>query len=120
MGPGALRIRVTKEGLTVYLITAHLKSKLLSFPRFGGQTSFAPRDEEERAQVAGLALERRTAEAVTLRIRANELLEGNATATLTTLIVLGDFNDVPEAQTSLILNGPPGSEIGTESFHRRD
>ena len=120
MGPGALRIRVTKEGLTVYLITAHLKSKLLSFPRFGVQTSFAPRDEEERAQVAGLALERRTAEAVTLRIRANELLEGNATATLTTLIVLGDFNDVPEAQTSLILNGPPGSEIGTEAFHRRD
>ena len=55
--------------------------------------------------------------AVALRIRANELLEGNAP---TALIVLGDFNDVPEAQTSLILNGPPGSEIGTEAFHTRD
>jgi endonuclease/exonuclease/phosphatase family metal-dependent hydrolase len=117
LGRGALRVRVAKEGLTVDLITAHLKSKLLSFPRPGGETSFFPRDEEERAQVAGLALERRTAEAVALRIRANELLEGNAT---TPLIVLGDFNDVPEAQTSLILNGPPGSEIGTEAFHNRD
>ena len=55
--------------------------------------------------------------AVALRIRANELLEGNAP---TALIVLGDFNDVPEAQTSLILNGPPGSKIGTEAFHTRD
>jgi predicted extracellular nuclease len=117
LGRGALRIRVAKEGLTVDLITAHLKSKLLSFRRPGGETSFVPRDEEERAQTAGLALERRTAEAVALRIRANELLEGNAP---TALIVLGDFNDVPEAQTLLILNGPPGSEIGTEAFHTRD
>ena len=79
--------------------------------------SFAPRDEEERAQVAGLALERRAAEAVALRIRANELLRGNAR---TPLLVLGDLNDVPEAQTSLILNGPPGNQVGTEAFHRRD
>jgi endonuclease/exonuclease/phosphatase family metal-dependent hydrolase len=113
MGRGALRIRVVKEDLTVDLITAHLKSKLLTFP--GGR--FFPDDEEERAQVAGLALERRTAEAVTLRIRANDLLEGNAR---TPLLVLGDFNDVPEAQTSLILNGPPGNEVGTEAFHTPD
>jgi hypothetical protein len=45
------------------------------------------------------------------------LLEGNARAPL---LVLGDLNDVPEARTSLVLNGPPGSEIGTEAFHRRD
>jgi endonuclease/exonuclease/phosphatase family metal-dependent hydrolase len=32
MGRGALRVRVTKNGLTVDLITAHLKSKLLTFP----------------------------------------------------------------------------------------
>jgi endonuclease/exonuclease/phosphatase family metal-dependent hydrolase len=117
MGRGALRIRLAKEGLTVDLITAHLKSKLLSFPRPGGEMGFSPRDEEERAQVAGIALERRTAEAVALRVRANELLEGNAR---TPLLVLGDLNDVPEAQTSLILNGPPGNEVGTEAFHRRD
>ncbi len=51
MGRGALRIRLTKNGLTVDLITAHLKSKLLTFPRPGGM-SFSPRDEAERAQAA--------------------------------------------------------------------
>jgi endonuclease/exonuclease/phosphatase family metal-dependent hydrolase len=116
MGRGALRIRVTKNDLTVDLITAHLKSKLLSFPRPGG-SSFTPRDEEERAQVAGIALMRRMAEAVTLRIRANTSLGGTAR---NPLLLLGDFNDVPEAQTSLILNGPTGSEIGTEGFNRAD
>lgn len=116
MSRGALRVRVTKAGLTVDLISAHLKSKLLSFPRPFG-TSFTPRDEGERAQVAGIALMKRMAEAVTLRIRANGLLEGGDG---TPLIVLGDLNDVPEAQTSLILNGPPGSEIGTVGFDRPD
>jgi endonuclease/exonuclease/phosphatase family metal-dependent hydrolase len=116
MGRGALRIRVTKDALTVDLITAHLKSKLLTFPRPGG-SSFEPRDEEERAQVAGIALMRRMAEAVTLRIRANAFLTGNDR---NPLLLLGDFNDVPEAQTSLLLNGPTGSEIGTSGFDRPD
>ena len=116
MSRGALRIRVTKNGLTVDLITAHLKSKLLTFPRPGG-SSFTPRDEEERTQVAGIALLQRTAEAVTLRLRANPLLADNNRKPL---LVLGDFNDVPEAQTSLILTGPPGSEIGTLGFNRPD
>jgi endonuclease/exonuclease/phosphatase family metal-dependent hydrolase len=116
MGRGALRIRVTKNDLTVDLITAHLKSKLLTFPRPGG-SSFVPRDEDERAQVAGIALMRRMAEAVSLRIRANALLRGNDQHPL---LLLGDFNDVPEAQTSLLLNGPPGSEIGTGGFNRPD
>lgn len=116
MGRGALRIRVTKNALTVDLITAHLKSKLLTFPRPGG-SSFTPRDEGERAQVAGIALMRRMAEAVTLRIRVNELLECN---NRTPLLLLGDFNDVPDAQTSLILNGPPGSEIRTPGFDQPD
>jgi endonuclease/exonuclease/phosphatase family metal-dependent hydrolase len=109
MGRGALRVRVTKDGLTVDLITAHLKSKLLTFP--GGR--FFPRNEGERAQVAGIALMRRMAEAVTLRIWVNGLLGGDDR---TPLLLLGDLNDVPEAQTSLILNGPPGSEIGTGGF----
>ncbi len=113
MGRGALRVRVTKDGLTADLITAHLKSKLLTFP--GGR--FAPRDEEERAQVAGIALERRTAEALTLRIRINELRGGDERIPL---LLLGDLNDVPEAQTSLLLNGPPGSEIGTRGFNMPD
>jgi len=116
MGRGALRIRVTTGGLTVDLITAHVKSKLLTFPRPGG-SSFTPRDENERAQVGGIALMQRTAEVVTLRIHANALLEGNP---MTPLLLMGDFNDVPEAQTSLILNGPTGSEIGTDGFDRPD
>lgn len=116
MSRGALHVRVQKEGLTVDVITAHLKSKLLTFPRpWGG--SFTPRDEEERARVAGIALMRRMAEAVTLRVRINTLLQGNDR---TPLLLLGDFNDVPEAQTSLILVGPPGSEVGTPGFDRPD
>src|SRR5215208_5268486 len=113
MGRGALRVRVTKDNLTVDLITAHLKSKLLTFP--GGR--FTPRNEEERAQVAGIALMRRMAEAVTLRIRANGLLGSDESVPL---LVLGDLNDVPEAQTSLIFTGPPGSEIGTPGFGQPD
>jgi endonuclease/exonuclease/phosphatase family metal-dependent hydrolase len=113
MGRGALRVRVTKDDLTVDLITAHLKSKLLTFP--GGR--FTPHNEGERAQVAGIALMRRMAEAVTLRIWVNELLEGSNRAPL---LLLGDLNDVPEAQTSLILNGPPGSEICTQGFNIPD
>lgn len=113
MGRGALWVQVVKDGLTIHCITAHLKSKLLTFP--GGR--FSPKDENERAQVAGIALARRTAEAVTLRLHVNQLLEGNNRLPL---IVMGDLNDVPEAQTSLLLNGPPGSEIGTRGFHRPD
>lgn len=116
MGRGALRIRVSKGNVSVHLITTHLKSKLLTFPRPGG-SSFTPRDENERAQVAGIALMRRMAEAVTLRVGINGFLVENDT---TPLILMGDLNDVPEAQTSLLLNGPPGSEIGTLGFDRPD
>lgn len=116
MGRGALRVRVARAGMSVDVLTAHLKSKLLSFPRPGG-SSFTPRDEDERAQVAGIALMRRMAEAVTLRVRANALLQS---PDRNPLILLGDFNDVPEAQTSLILTGPPGSEIGTRGFDAPD
>lgn len=113
MGRGALRIRVRKDGGTVDLITAHLKSKLLVFP----SGRFFTSDDDERAHVGGIALMRRMAEAVTLRIRVNEFLKGNAD---NRLLLLGDFNDVTEAQTSLILNGPSSSEIGTGGFNRPD
>ena len=116
MSRGALRIRVQHPGMNIDIITAHLKSKLLSFPRVGG-SSFQPRDEDERAQVAGIALLKRSAEAVTLRDRISDFLEGNVN---NPLVLCGDFNDVPEAQTSLILCGPPGSEIGTRGFNMAD
>ncbi|MBW4464555.1 MAG: endonuclease/exonuclease/phosphatase family protein [Pegethrix bostrychoides GSE-TBD4-15B] len=115
---GALRIRVTPQpGLAVHLLTAHLKSKLLSFPSRTGQARFTTRDETERARIAGIALLQRTAEAVTLRIKATEILERNPDAAL---ILLGDLNDVTDAATTQILQGAPGSEIGTGGFNRPD
>ena len=118
MGRGALRILVRPQpDLSVNLVTAHLKSKLLTFPSDSERTRFSPRNEDERAIVAGLALLRRTAEAITLRTRANDLLVGNDRHAL---ILLGDLNDVTDAATTQILQGPPGSEISTRGFNRPD
>lgn len=118
MGRGALCVRVTKDGEDVDLITVHLKSKLLTYPSAPGRGSrFTPRNENERAQAAGIALMRRAAEAVTVRMFVSGMLEGTRNRRL---IVLGDLNDGPEAQTSQVLNGPEGSQIGTSAFDRRD
>lgn len=118
MGRGALRVRVDVEDDSVELITVHLKSKLLSYPPFPGRGSrFSPRNENERTQEAGIALMRRAAEAATVRTFVNARLEGTAQQRL---IVLGDLNDEPKAQTSQILNGPEGSQIGTTASERRD
>jgi endonuclease/exonuclease/phosphatase family metal-dependent hydrolase len=114
MGRGALRVRIRVQNVSVDLVTCHLKSKLLRFP--GGR--FAPHDEGERARFAAYALHRRAAEAVTVRDRATELLGGEGTERA--VIVLGDLNDEPEAATTQVLLGPPGSEIGTAGFDRPD
>jgi endonuclease/exonuclease/phosphatase family metal-dependent hydrolase len=116
MSRGALAATAKIGKTEITIITAHLKSKLLSFPR-PHSSSFTPNDENERAQTAGIALAKRMAEAVTLRQSINSLLEKNSA---TPLIILGDFNDVPEAQTSLISCGPSGSEIGTGGFDIAD
>jgi endonuclease/exonuclease/phosphatase family metal-dependent hydrolase len=115
MGRGAVAITVTTDsGKTVHLVTTHLKSKLLTFP--GGR--FSPHDEAERARFAAYALDRRAAEAATLRVWA--------TATLAPvdaeqpLILTGDLNDTVQAATTQLLLGPPGSEIGTPGFDRPD
>ena len=106
MGRGALRVRVAG----IDLITTHLKSKLL---RFAGR--FQPRDEDERARYAGYALALRTAEAITLRHHVTVLLKAGAT-----VVVLGDLNDEPQAATTQILLGPPGSEFKTDGFDTPD
>jgi endonuclease/exonuclease/phosphatase family metal-dependent hydrolase len=36
------------------------------------------------------------------------------------VLVMGDFNDEPEAATTQILLGPPGSEIGTGGYDQPD
>jgi endonuclease/exonuclease/phosphatase family metal-dependent hydrolase len=118
MSRGAIRIAVElPSGRRIQIMNAHLKSKLLSFPSTTGGQRFQPQDENERARVAGLALLKRTAEAIALRVKANELLENNSSESL---ILLGDFNDTPSAATTQILQGPTGSEIGTAGFSRSD
>lgn len=69
------------------------------------------------AQVAGIALVRRSAKVVTLRMGANIFLSTNS---CNPLLFKGDINDVPVAQTSLILWGRQRSEIGALDFNRPD
>jgi endonuclease/exonuclease/phosphatase family metal-dependent hydrolase len=114
MPRGALRVRLTTDGRALDLVTCHLKSKLLSFP--GGR--FQPRDEGERARFGAYALERRAAEAVTVRAAADALLDGDGDQRA--VVVLGDLNNEPLAATTQILLGPPGSQIGTPGFERPD
>jgi predicted extracellular nuclease len=106
-------VTVQTGGGPVRLVTAHLKSKLLTFP--GGR--FQPHDEDERARFAASALYRRTAEAATLRATVTATLTAHHDAPV---ILTGDLNDTPEAATTQLLLGPPGSEIGTAGFDRPD
>ena len=119
MGRAALRVRVAVGGTPIDLITCHLKSKLLTFrPGLDGRPRFDTRNEGERARAAVYALSRRAAEAATVRAAATDLLDGQGQDRR--LLVLGDLNDVPEAATTQILQGPPGSEIGTGGFAQPD
>jgi hypothetical protein len=80
----SLQITVTTAtGREVQLISCRFKFKLLGFPH-----GFTPDDEDQRARYATYALDRRAAEAATVRIRANELLDGHGQDR--PVIVLGD------------------------------
>ena len=115
MGRGALHIHLDDLGGHAWvLVTVHLKSKLLSFP--GGR--FNPTDENERARFAAYALYRRAAEAATVRVAATTILDGHGQDRR--LVVLGDLNDTPEAATTQLLYGPPGSQYGTGGFSHPD
>ena len=113
MGRAALRVTVRVDGRDVFLVNTHMKSKLLTFP--GG---FTPVDEDERARFGAYALYRRASEAATIRTHLDAVLAGGGRDL--PVILLGDMNDEPSAATTLILNGPPGSEIGSEGFGRPD
>jgi endonuclease/exonuclease/phosphatase family metal-dependent hydrolase len=109
MGRGALKVEVELQaGIGIRLVNVHLKSKLLTFPREGGGTSFEPRNENERAFGAGLALMRRAAEAVAVRSFINAEMEASPAVHT---IVLGDLNDEPLAATSQIFYGPADSDV---------
>jgi endonuclease/exonuclease/phosphatase family metal-dependent hydrolase len=113
MGRGGLRVTVRAGNRDVHIVTAHLKSKLLTFP--GG---FAPANEDQRARFASYALYRRASEATTLRVHLDGLLAGLGREMA--VILTGDMNDELDAATTQILNGPPGSEIGTPGFGHPD
>ena len=109
MGRGAVAITVTSDlGQPLRLVTAHLKSKLLTFP--GGR--FHPHDESERARFAAYALYRRAAEAASLRTWATTTLAAQTEP----VVLCGDLNDTVQTATTQLLLGPPGSEIDTRGF----
>lgn len=113
MGRAGLQVTVRANNGEVRLIVAHLKSKLLTFP--GG---FSPANEDQRARFAAYALYRRASEATTLRTSLDALLAGQGQTR--PVVLMGDMNDERDAQTSLILNGPPGSEVGSVGFDQPD
>jgi len=114
MGRGALQVTVRANNRDVHIITAHLKSKLLTFP----DGRFTPHTEDERARYATYALYRRASEATTLRSNLDALLGGGGREMA--VVLTGDMNDEVDAATTLILNGPPGSEIGSVGFDQPD
>jgi hypothetical protein len=113
-GAGALQVTVTDHGHPITIVTAHLKSKLLTFP--GGR--FQPRDEAERARFGAYALYLRAAQAATLRSQLEQLLDDNGRTMA--VVVAGDLNDGLDAATTQLLQGQPASEIGTPGFARPD
>jgi endonuclease/exonuclease/phosphatase family metal-dependent hydrolase len=96
----AFQITIAHDGEEIDIVTAHLKSKLLTF-----RGTFSTNNETLRAHTAYFALERRAAEATSLREHATGLLSASRK-----VVVLGDLNDGPEAATTQILYGPPGSQ----------
>jgi endonuclease/exonuclease/phosphatase family metal-dependent hydrolase len=113
-GRGLLAVEATTGSGPLRVAVAHLKSKLLSYPR----GRFQPRDEGERARYGAYALYRRTAEATALRALADDLLAGDGRAR--DVAILGDLNDEVQAATMQILLGPPGSEVGTPGYEAAD
>jgi endonuclease/exonuclease/phosphatase family metal-dependent hydrolase len=98
MGRGAVKVTVEISGLPIHLVTAHLKSKLITYP--GGRRT--PHDENERTRETGYALLRRIAEAAAVRVYINQLMTNNNDA----CILMGDLNDIPSAVTTELLLGP--------------
>jgi hypothetical protein len=82
---------------------------------FTGSLSFLA---GRRARFAAYALFRRAAEAATVRVHADSILDGHRQGR--PLIVLGDLNDTERAATTQLLYGPPGSQFGTRGFDHPD
>jgi len=117
---GALAVIYTRaDGLQVHALAAHLKSKLLTFSGHDPQHSrFDTHDEGERARVGLYALNQRAAEAATVRAWATDQLQDQGQQRH--VLVCGDLNDTPEAATTQLLLGRPGSQLGTGGFNQPD
>ena len=104
MGRGALQARVSTDHGQLRVLTAHLKSKLLTYP--GGRRF--PTSENERARGAGYALLRRTAEAVACRVQLNAVMAAAARDGAPTIatVMCGDLNDGVDAVTTELMEGP--------------
>jgi endonuclease/exonuclease/phosphatase family metal-dependent hydrolase len=119
MGRPALQATVDADGSRLTVVTAHFKSKLISYerrPGLVGGNQFNPNDEGERLRYAGYAIFRRTGEAMTVRDRLDALLgsDDDPAAGLgreRAVVLCGDLNDEPAAATTQIVNGPSGSEV---------
>jgi endonuclease/exonuclease/phosphatase family metal-dependent hydrolase len=115
LGRGALAVTyTTAAGTPVRALTAHLKSKLLTFPGHRFDTT----DEAERARYGVYALDRCAAEAAAVRDWATTSLAGDWADR--PLLVCGDLNDTMDAATTQLLFGPPGSQIATGGFNHPD
>ena len=113
MGRGALHVTITLAGTAWHVVTAHLKSKLLTFP--GGR--FDTNDETERARYGVYALDRRPPRPPRSGTGPPPLTGDGPTQPL---LVCGDLNDTMEAATTQLIFGPPGSQIGTGGFDHPD
>jgi predicted extracellular nuclease len=101
----AFQVTMAHNEGEVDILTTHFKSKLLTF---GG--NFSTTNETLRAQTANVALQRRAAEATSLREHVTDLLAAGRD-----VVLLGDLNDGSEAATTEILYGPPvGQPRGPE------
>ena len=131
MGRGSIEVGLVFNQTPVTVITAHFKSKLISYARKAGVVGgsrFQPNDEGERYRYAAYALYLRTCEALTVRQRLNEILADPndpanieaGTGRTTAAVFCGDLNDEVEAATTQLIKGPQGSEVGTEGFNRQD
>jgi endonuclease/exonuclease/phosphatase family metal-dependent hydrolase len=112
---GAPAVTYTRaDGLVVHAVTAHLKSKLLSFPGHDPHhPQFDTRNEAVRARFGLYALNQRAAEAVTVRTWATDQLQDQGQQRH--VLVCGDLNDTPQAATTPAPTGPSRFSTG----HRR-
>jgi endonuclease/exonuclease/phosphatase family metal-dependent hydrolase len=131
MGRSALHATVAVDSTPLTVLTAHLKSKLITYDRQRGLVGghqFTPNDEGERLRYAGYAIFRRAGEAMTVRARLDELLAAPGDPTVgqgreRAVVMCGDLNDEPAAATTQIVAGPSGSEVDLtpgSGFRRAD